>query len=58
MKNSVNSVTGGIVQLVNSRSYSSHSNIEIISPQIMMVTFNRNPNTTMISYDIIAYTIA
>ena len=35
--------------LVSSRSYSSLSNIEIISPRIMMATFNGNPNTTIIS---------
>ena len=35
--------------LVNSREYSSISNIEIISPRIMVATFNGNPNTTIIS---------
>ena len=38
--------TGGIGLLVNSREYSSLTNIEIISPRIMMATFNRYPNTT------------
>ena len=48
-KNSVNAATGGIGILVSSRAYSYLSNIEIISPKIMMATFNGNPNTTIIS---------
>ena len=47
--NSVHSATRGIGQLVSSRAYSSLSNIESISPRIMMATFNGNPNTTIIS---------
>ena len=48
-KNSVNSSIGGIGLLVNSRAYSSLSNIETISPRIMAATFHGNPNTTIIS---------
>ena len=35
--------------LVNSRAYSSLSNIETISPRIMVATFHGYPNTTIIS---------
>ena len=48
-KNSVNAATGGIGILVSSRAYSYLSNIEIISPRIMMDTFNGNLNTTILS---------
>ena len=48
-KNSANASIGGIGLLVNSRAYSSLSNIETISPRIMVVTFHGNPNTTIIS---------
>ena len=48
-KNSVNASIGGIGLLVNSRAYSSISNIETISPRIMVATFHGNPNTTIIS---------
>ena len=48
-KNSVNASIGGISLLVNSRAYSSLSNIETISPRIMVATFHGNPNTTIIS---------
>ena len=43
-KNSVNASIGGIDLLVNSRAYSSLSNIETISPIIMVATFHSNPN--------------
>ena len=48
-KSIVNASIGGIGLLVNSRAYSSLSNIETISPIIMVATFHGNSNTTIIS---------
>ena len=49
MEKQCNAATCRIDILVSSRSYSSLSNIEIISLIIMMATFNGDPNTTILS---------
>ena len=47
-KNDANAAVGGIGILLNSKSYKSISNIEMITNRIMVATFNGNPKTTLI----------
>ena len=48
-KNSVNTVIGGVVMLLSPRALKSLNSIEKIRSRIMVVTFNGNPGTMIIS---------
>ena len=48
-KNSVNAATGGTGMLFSLQVYSALISAEMITPRIMIATFNRNPQTTIIS---------
>ena len=47
--NSINAATGGIGMLVSSQAYNTIASVEIISPRKMIVNFQGNPNTSVIS---------
>ena len=48
-KNSINAATGGIGMLVSSQAYNTIASVEMISPRIMIVNFQGNPHTSVIS---------
>ena len=48
-KNSINAANGGIGMLVSNQAYNTIASVEIISPRIMIVTFQGNPQTSVIS---------
>ena len=47
-KNSINATIGGIGVLLSPKAQKSLDNIEMITPRIMIATFNGNPKTTLI----------
>ena len=48
-KNSINAATGGIGMLVSSQAYKTIASVEMISHRIMIVNFQGNPQTSVIS---------
>ena len=48
-KNSINAATGGIGMLLSSQAYNTIASVEMISPRIMIVHFQGNPQTSVIS---------
>ena len=47
--NSINAAAGGIGMLVSSEDYNTVASVEMISPRIMIVNFQGNPQTSVIS---------
>ena len=48
-RNSINASNGGIGMLVNQCTYNTISSVEMITPRIMVTSFQGNPQTTVIS---------
>ena len=48
-KNSINAATGGIGMFVSSQAYNIIASVEMVSPIIMIVNFQGNPQTLVIS---------